>query len=373
MADADSGLGNEPAAPTLDSILDTAIETHTPKEDAPAPVAEAASPDPETSPKAEHPTDPTRYADGTFKPQKDDSAAKASDKEPAETAKPEVQAAPDPAPVVQPIEPPARWTAEDKAKFAAWPRDVQEAVVERHKAIEADYTRKTQEAADIRKSAEPLLNAVKPYQQYLQQIAPATGQTPDQMIASLLNVEYQLRNGSPAQKVQAFHQIAQSYGIDLAAISRGEMPAGPDPAFQQLHQEIAGLKQQLAQYGQQSQEWEQQRAVQELEAFSNAKDDAGRPRYPHFERVRGIMAQISQREPTLNLEQLYQKAVEPINTAIAEELRVRQEQAEKQRMEALDKAKKAAPVKSSGTTPNGAAKAKDLDSILSAAIDARMS
>lgn len=361
------GLGNEPAAPDLDSILDKAIEQHTPDEAAPAEAAPV-----ETEPKAEHPTDPTRYADGTFKPQKTDSADKTvSETEPAvEPAKAEVPAQPDPAPV-QPIEAPARWTAEEKAKFAAWPRDVQEAVVERYRAIEADYTRKTQEAAEIRKSAEPLLNAVKPYEQYLSQIAPIVGQTPDQMISSLLSVEYQLRTGSPAQKVQAFHQIAQSYGLDLAAISRGEVPQGPDP-LHQLHQEIAGLKQQLSQYGQQSQEWEQQRAVQELEAFSSAKDEAGRPRYPHFERVRGIMAQISQREPSLNLEQLYQKAVEPINTAIAEGLKSQQEAAERERLASIEKAKKAAPVKSSGSAPNGAAKAKDLDSILSQAIDARM-
>src|SRR5689334_12899924 len=107
------GLGNEPAAPTLDSVLDKAIEQHTPKDDAPAPVVEAA-PEPET-PRAEHPTDPTRYADGTFKPQKDDSAAKAPEPGTAEAAKPAVVAAPDPAPIVQPIEPPARWTAEEKA------------------------------------------------------------------------------------------------------------------------------------------------------------------------------------------------------------------------------------------------------------------
>jgi hypothetical protein len=57
------------------------------------------------------------------------------------------------------IEPPARWTPDKKASFATWPRDVQEAVAARNGELEADYTRKTHEASDLRRTAEPYLNA----------------------------------------------------------------------------------------------------------------------------------------------------------------------------------------------------------------------
>ena len=366
MTDVNSGLSNaEPAATDLDSILDSAIETHTPKDDAPA--AEAAV---EASPeRAEHPTDPTRYADGTFKPTKTDSAAEAPDKGTAEVAVAEpVVAAVEPV-TVQPLEAPARWTPDEKAKFAAWPRDVQEAVLERNRALEADYTRKTQETAELRRSAEPILNAVAPYQQYLNQLAPRIGQTPDKMIGQLLGVEYQLRTGDPHTKAQALFQIAAEYGIDLAAMSRGELPAAPDPAFTQLRQELVSLKDWKAQFEQQREAEQQQQTVQQIQAFAASTDEAGRPKYPHFERVRGVMGQLMSGDSSLDLPTAYAKAVEPINAAVAEELRLRTQNAEKQRLETVEKAKKAAPVKTSGSAPNGSTKAQDLDSMLSASID----
>lgn len=238
--------------------------------------------------------------------------------------------------------------------------------------MEADYTRKTQEAAELRRHAEPILNAVKPYEGYLRQIAPTVGQTPDQLIGSLLGAEYQLRTGDPYQKAAALAQIAQSYGIDLAALSRGEMPAAPDPHYQQLRQAYSSIEQRLAQYDQMLAQEQERQTVQQIEAFASAKDESGRPKHPHFERVRGVMGQILREDGTLTLDAAYQKAIEPIQQAIAEELKARTAQVEQQRQEALEKAKKAAPVKSTGSQPNGATKAKDLDSLLWDSINSRM-
>lgn len=370
MSDVDtSGLGNEPAATDLDSILDKAIEQHTPKED--APVAEAA---PESAAEHEPRVDETgrlHGKDGKFI-QKDSAAEASAPAEPAQAATTEPKPVVEPVPTVQPLEAPSRWSSEEKAKFAAWPRDVQEAVLERNRALEADHTRKTQEAAELRRSAEPILNAVRPFEQYLNQLAPKIGQTPDKMIGQLLGVEYQLRTGDPYEKVAALQQIAQSYGIDLAALSRGEMPAGPDPAFTQLRQSFGNIEQRLSQFEQMMQAEQQRQTVQQIETFRTAADQSGRPLYPHFERVRGVMGQLMSQDGDLSLEQAYQKAVEPINAAIAEELKNREAEAEKQRQAAVEKAKKAAPVVSSGSQPNGSTKAKGLDALLSEAIDARM-
>lgn len=375
MTNETQAASQEPAAPDLDSILDSAIETHAPK--AEAPVAEAASGDaaptaPTVEPKANHPSDPARYADGTFKPTKTDSAAPvASEQEPtADAATTAPATTPEPAP--QPLEAPARWTAEQKAKFAAWPRDVQEAVIERNREIEADYTRKTQEAAELRRSAEPILNAIKPYEPYLNQLAPRIGTTPDQMLANLVGVEYQLRTGDPQMKVQALYQIAAEYGIDLAAISRGELPAAPDPAYTQLRQSFGSLQQEVASLKQQRELEEQQRTFQAIQTFASATDEAGRPKYPHFERVRGVMGQLMRSDDTLTLETAYQKAIEPIQQAIADGLKSQQEAAERERQAAVERAKKAAPVKGSGSQPNGSAKSKDLDSMLWENINSRM-
>jgi hypothetical protein len=365
MTDVTQAASQEPAA-DLDSIIDSAIETHT-KDDTPAaePAVEA-SPEPKVDE-----TGRLHGKDGKFIPKAKDEipAVEAASQEPTvEAATPAPEPAPEP--VIQPLEAPARWTADEKAKFASWPRDVQEAVLERNRALEADYTRKTQETAELRRSAEPILNAIKPFESYLNQVSARIGQTPDRMLANLVGVEYQLRTGEPWQKAQALNQIAAEYGIDLAAMSRGEMPAAPDPHNQQLRQQFGSLEQRLSQFEQMMQAEQQRQTASQIESFKSATDQTGRPLRPHFERVRGVMGQLMSEDGSLSLEQAYQKAVEPINAAIADELKQRETLAEQQRQAALEKAKKATPVKVSGSLPNGSTKSKDLDSILSNALDA---
>lgn len=365
MTDAESGLVNEPAA-DLDSILDKAIETHTPKDDAPIEAAAEVAPEPVADD-----TGRLRGPDGKFVAKPDSAEPVASQEPTAEAAKPAAITASEPA--QQPLEAPARWTAEKKAQFAAWPRDVQETVLERIKEQEADYTRKTTEAAELRRTAEPILNAIKPFEQYLNQVASRIGSTSDKMIANLVGVEYQLRTGQPHEKAQALLQIAAEYGIDLAAMSRGEMPAAPDPHYTQLRQSFGTIEQRLSRFEQMMEQEQQRQTAQQIESFATAADEAGRPKHPHFERVRGVMGQLMGGDTTLTLEQAYQKAIEPINEAIAQELKTRQEAVEKQRLETLEKAKKAAPIKTSGSAPNGSAKSKDLDSILTANIERHFS
>jgi hypothetical protein len=378
--EATSGLGNEPAATDLDSILSDALKEY---DSAPA---ESATAEGATAEQRE----PTDDASGRLQVQdgrvvsksKDSAVPAASDQEPPQGA---AQTAPaqQSDPVLQPIAPPARWSADDKAKFAAWPRDVQEAVIARHNAMEADYTRKTQDAAELRRTAEPYLNAIKPFEAYLNELAPIIGQTPDTMVASLLAVEYQLRTGDPLEKAKALRDIAASYGIDLAALNRGELPAAhsasqthvntpDDPHYQQLRQSFGTLEQRVALAEQMIEAERQRQTAQEIEAFASARDALGRPRHPHLPRVRGVMSQLLHDDPALTLGEAYQKAIEPLQQAIAEELRVRQETAERRRQEAVEKARKVAPVKSSGSAPNGSAKAKDLDALLRDNINAKI-
>ena len=308
------GAGGQPAATDLDSII-----THALAERGDGDAAAAAGAESFTAATAS-----------------DASASESAHAAPSGDPSP----AAEPASHMQPVEPPARWTPDKKAAFATWPRDVQEAVVARNSELEADYTRKTQDAAELRRTAEPILNAIKPFEAYLNELAPIVGQTPDTMIASLLGVEYQLRTGDPHQKAQALRDIAASYGIDLAALSRGELPAEHgasqtrvnalvDPHYQQLRQSFGTLEQRLAHTEQMIEAERQRQTAQEIEAFINARDASGRPRHPHFQRVRGVMVQLLGDDPALTLEAAYQKAIEPLQQAIAEELRVRQETADR--------------------------------------------
>lgn len=204
-------------------------------------------------------------------------------------------------PATQPVIPPAHLTAEQKAKFATLPREAQESFVEIEKAREAVYTRKDQEAAEFRRSADPLLQAVKPFEEYLRQISPLIGQTPDRMIAGLLGVEYQLRTGTQEQKRQALSQILQTYQIDLAS-EQGQY--APDPRLAQLEQQVNQLTHRLTE-SQRQEETKQVSAV-EAQVLEFKKDK------PFFEQVEaemlGLVPILKQRHPESTPKEILAKA-----------------------------------------------------------------
>jgi hypothetical protein len=344
----------EPVAQDLDSIISQAYETAVPDE-APAEGETAA----ETAERL-------RDERGRFAPKTP--APEASEEGATEGAEqPTTEAQADPA-TVQPIEPPARWSEADKAKFAALPREAQEIVLERVKATDADYTRKTQEIAAIRSQAEPLLQAVQPYQEYLNELAPQIGMAPAQLVAQTLGFERVLRLGAPEQKAQVLQDIAQSYGIDLRAIATGEAQPAPDPVINQLRQQVSSLTNELSQIKSFTEAEHSRQVTSQIEAFATATDANGQPKYPHFEVVRAAMGQLLANEQAKTMEEAYLLAAKPIEDRIAAALSAKAQEAEKHRQEALAKAKKVAPVRSTGSQPNGMARATDLDSIISQSI-----
>lgn len=269
----------------------------------------------------------------------------------------------------QPLDPPARWSEADKAKFASWPRDVQEAVTERHKAMEAVYTRKTQELSEYRKQADPLVEAVKPHADYLSEVGRQLGLQPGALIGQIVQAERMLRTGDSNTKVNALLQLAQSYGIDLANLAKGGN-GQPDPLINDMRQQLQLTQRQLDEIKRHSEESQQAQLHSTIESFRSATDDNGQPKHPHFERVKAVMGTLMQNGEASTLEDAYTKAVEPIQAAIAEELKARQAQADAQRKASVEKAKKAAPVRSSGASPNGTATTSDLDSLISQTLSA---
>jgi hypothetical protein len=345
--------GSQPVAQDLDTIITDAIAR---TEVDPTAAGDGAKPA----------GDKPRDAQGRFAPS--NSAPDASREGAPDGAQPaKTDAASKPADA-QPLEPPARWSDADKAKFAAWPRDVQESVLERHKAMEADYTRKTQEASDLRRQAEPLLHAVQPFQQYLTELSPRIGVAPGEMIRGLLQTEYTLRNGTPQQKAQALQEIVQTYGIDLAAPNGGQ-PGQPDSAISHLHQQISHLTQRLSAYERQSSDESSRQLQATVDAFSSERHPDGTPKRPHFERFKGVMAHLLETRQASTLDEAYQLATEPLRAALADELSQRQTTLDQQRRDAVDKARRAAPPPRSGSQPNGSTAAgSGLDALLSQAI-----
>jgi hypothetical protein len=292
-------------------------------------------------------------------------ADKAASETTAAPATPAVEAPIDPP---QAVDAPAHFTAEQRAKFATLTPEGQEIVRTTEKAREAEYTRRSQEASEYRKTADPFVEAVKPHMDYLKQIAPTVGNTPAGMIHAIIATERQLRTGSPQERYQAFSQLAQSYSIDLRALATGQLPAAQsqpqyqpvaDPRIDQVAQELARFKA----------EREREQADRQISSFSTEKDDSGQPKYPYFEKVKHVMASIIQSGQAENLQDAYTMATAPIQDVIDKEIASRQATAAKAQQEALEKAKKATPVKSSsGAMPGGSNQAKGLDAHLKAAM-----
>ena len=67
-------------------------------------------------------------------------------------------------------EAPVRWSAEDKEVFASLPNEAKAILIQREKSMEGDYTRKTQDLAEQRKSLEPVKNIMDKWSPALQSI-----------------------------------------------------------------------------------------------------------------------------------------------------------------------------------------------------------
>jgi hypothetical protein len=343
----------------LDAILSSALDEHY-VEDAPVtPV----------SPEPVEPSSPDAGSDG--RPRDDLGRFAPKEAKPStdpQTPQPTAAAQPDPA--TRPIEPPRNFTAEDKATFARLQREDQEWIARREASREATFTRQSQEAAQLRRTAEPILQAIAPFHGYLSQIAPLTGKTPDQMINGILAAEYQLRTGNPQQKAMAFAQLAQAYGVDLGAIpAGGQVPQGPMATYQPPpqprpeHQALNNLNQRLEAFERERQGQFDRSISDQITSFQNAKDDQGRPRYPHFERLRSQMALSLAANEVSTLEEAYAKALGPWKEVLDAQ------QTTQHNASAVEKAKKAVPVRGSAGLPNGANQSKGLDALISKAME----
>lgn len=344
----------EPAGDKLDQAIYSAIDK-----------VEADSP-PEPEP-GERPRDERgRFAQKTTADAEPSTEPATAPADPATTTTAE--------PAQQPLEPHPRWSEADKAKFAAAPPEIQQWMLERQNATEAEFTRKTQEFAEQRRTVEPLLSEVGKWSQYLQSI----GATPEQAFSELLKTEHALRTGSPEQKAQAFAYLANLYGIQLPAMNNGDgTQTVPDPYYATMAHQVTALSQEVMNLRQQSTLSERQRAEAEFNALAAVKDQSGTPKFPHFERVRQTMLQLAAEGRAETWDQAYEDAVwldrDLRQQTIDAKLKSERDAIEKARQEAVEKARKASPVRTSNAMPRGDVKGKGLDAILGAAIDHHLS
>ena len=204
---------------------------------------------------------------------------------------------------------PEHWSPEHRATFDKLPADGQRFLAERHRDMEAAYTRASQEIA-------PLREMVGQYNGYFTQI----GRSPEQMFRGLMEYDRALRFGTPPQKAQAIQELANGYGVELGGIAQGDAQDVSDPLQEAINERLAPFMQTMQSFAgtqQQQQAAQQQALVQhtsdQIGQFAGAKDAEGNAAHPHFDEVVDDMARMAQSERSSgrqpDLQNLYETAI----------------------------------------------------------------
>lgn len=148
---------------------------------------------------------------------------------------------------------------------------------------------------------ESVEKAIEPFMPELQK----HGITPDVWISNLGRSHHTLATGNPQQKLQAFQQLAEQYGIPLGAVQQSQAGGQIDPTVMQLMGQIQQLQGQVQTVTGWREQQEQQRVTSALDEL--AKDAAT---YPHFgnEKVKAAMAQLLETGSAPDLKTAYAEA-----------------------------------------------------------------
>lgn len=216
-------------------------------------------------------------------------------------------------PVAETQEAPAHWPAEKREAFAKMPSEAQRFVLERHKEMEADYTRKTTDLAEQRKPLDEFQKLFDPYRQQLE----LSGMSPAQATQRLLAAQ-RILESNPLEGIK---WLAQSYKVDLGTLVPKD-DEFKDPAVKALEDQVSGLRNQLSQRDAQVQR-ENAAAIQKtLADFSEAKTAEGTPKHPHFKALENLMAPLVAQGKSL--EEAYETAsytLPEVRSRIADEAR----------------------------------------------------
>jgi hypothetical protein len=183
--------------------------------------------------KGDHPTDPNRYSDGTFKSAKTEAApavAAPVEKLPATEEQAKASAAPSTAPA-----PPVSWAAEAKQAWASLPPAIQTAVLKREQEASAGFAQYSEKTKAYERALAPVAQEAQRF-----------GLNVEDGIKRLLDGQRFLET----QPAQAILWLAQKHGLDLAEIASNP-PAPQAPVRSeatvppQFVQEISSLKEQL--------------------------------------------------------------------------------------------------------------------------------
>ena len=197
---------------------------------------------------------------------------------------------------------PDHWSSEDKSMFAELDVGAKEFLLRRHKQMEGDYTRKTQENADAIKVGKLVDEGMDPT-----------------IKADLrrMNVD----NENYVRQMMTWHtrsvqdpagflrDMAQQLNLDPAQVFDGTESKASQEAQDPMSQRMAAIESHLNSEQQQRMASIVQQQENRVKEFSEQKDEAGNLVHPHFDKVRKDMAMMVRTDPSMSLEDAYNVSV----------------------------------------------------------------
>lgn len=213
------------------------------------------------------------------------------------------------------LEAPKHWPADRRQQFQTLPDDAKRIILERNKEANVAVTKAQQEAAQYRKTSEAVATVFN--DDHRQQMANAGLDEVGAM--RYLVQQHDALNRDPVGFLKAV--IAQT-GVKAEQLFGGQpapqQPQGQpqpapestdewvDPAVLDLKQQIAKLQeaetrrqQEIERHSRDQQTRFNQWFTSECNAFENAIDDEGHPKYPHLSAVMGNVVRLVQSDPAL--------------------------------------------------------------------------
>lgn len=266
----------------------------------------------------------------------------------------------------QTITPPPSMSAKDRESFYKLPPDSQQWLVDRAKSQEKDYTQKTMEIAESRKTFDKLEQVIAPRREAL-----ALQGMDESTAVSQLFALSDFANNDPVAFVK---YLFEQRGIPLSSLTseQGDAQANDNPQISRLTQEVSSLREMTNQQLQIQDQQEQTEISHVMESFSTDG------KHPFFEELRPAMGAlvngIVQLYPGLSttdyLERAYAMSLSDNSEIMS---RVNADNSAKENAKRVSKAKADAAkakkasstnVKASGALPQGAEEATDVDSFL---------
>lgn len=202
---------------------------------------------------------------------------------------------------------PQSWRPAQKAKWDALDPEVKQEVIRR----ERDITRTLGETAQARQLAAAFNQTVQPYMARINSM----NAHPMTAVQELLRADHVLTTAPKAARAEFMAKLISDYDIDVIELDRalsGKPQA--DPIQSQVERMVQERLAPFQQFMTVQQQQEQQRRQQESQTMSQQLETMSTdPKFPHFEDVRGDMADVIELQAKkgvyLTLEQAYNRAI----------------------------------------------------------------